>query len=309
MHTTTARGLVAFLVLMSAGNVTAVAEVISADLPLLPPGAAANRLETTITARILGLVRSDSETVDITGDVEAELGVSFLPSGEPDAVTTITFTGGRIRFSDISYRLSYGLLGYIDIRGTAISGTLSTPSPPGSVSQGAFDTIEHRLILDTGIVVATPGGAIRQFFDPTTVDLSAQPMETTSAGQGQVAVELDSVEYPMASYTVRISVPIDFDEVMLEDPENGLEGRFAASGVVVAEGQFTRPICSLRADLAGEDCCVDLDDLLVMVAQWLAYADPADCPLIADLDGADCYVGLADVAAIAPEWLTGCGIE
>ncbi|MBE0538009.1 MAG: hypothetical protein IH624_20295 [Phycisphaerae bacterium] len=64
----------------------------------------------------------------------------------------------------------------------------------------------------------------------------------------------------------------------------------------------TLPACSLRADLTG-DCTVDIYDLLEFANQWLATSQDTPCPLTADLAGQDCNVNLKDFATLATEWL------
>jgi hypothetical protein len=66
-------------------------------------------------------------------------------------------------------------------------------------------------------------------------------------------------------------------------------------------GQFTVP-CTLTADLTG-DCRVLIDDFAVLAAEWLQSGDTENCPLSADLAGDDCLVNMADFTAFIEEWL------
>ena len=288
----------------------ACAYVMPVEVTLLPPSDQANRLQTTVTLTVSPYVVEDSDPTDVTGNIAADLDVSFDSAHEPNAITAITFVGGRVQFSDVIYSLYFGgRLGYIEIEGTGLEGTWSTPELAGAVAEGQFEMADHRLILDAGVVTATPHGFIEFVFPGATVDLAAEPLETTTSGQGQVEIHLETLDYPQAVYAVSLTMPVDFDEVLLDDPDTGAEGRFAVLGQIVAAGTVQRQLCRLAAELAGLDCCVDAADLMAFVDQWLLQGDPADCVLSADLAAQDCYVDLADLAVLASEWLRGCLLE
>ena len=66
-------------------------------------------------------------------------------------------------------------------------------------------------------------------------------------------------------------------------------------------GQITVP-CPLIADLNG-DCHVRLDDFSIFAAQWMQSGNPADCTLTADFVGDDCTVTIEDLIVMINEWL------
>ena len=66
-------------------------------------------------------------------------------------------------------------------------------------------------------------------------------------------------------------------------------------------GQLAVP-CPLAADLTG-DCHVRLDDFSILASQWLQTGNPVDCSLTADLAGDDCAVTVEDLIMMIDEWM------
>lgn len=275
------------------------AEAIGVDLNLVPADET-NRISMTLTALVSGSEVSDSDTATITGNVTAELEIYFDPATHDVVdVNAIAFTGGRLYFSDVSFTLNFGLFGRIEADGTGIAATPKSPSGPGPVEEGNFNTSDHVLVVDQGLFSAYGTDIVGELFEPITIDLAVEPMEASSDVIGTITVSLDAVQDAEAAYSVVLNLPVQFDEIVLEDEVATISVQGA--GVVEAAGSFTR--CILHTDLAGDDCRVNAVDLAAFCEQWLSYSDLADCPLSADLAYDDCFVDFADFAVFAADWL------
>lgn len=274
-------------------------EVIPVDL-ILVPADGTNRVDMTLTASVSGTERSDSDTATITGNMTVALEIYFDPATHDVIdVNAISFTAGRLYFSDVSFTLNFGLLGKIEATGTGIAATPKSPSGPGPVDEGFFNTKDHVLVVDQGLFIADGTGIIGGFFEPITINLALEPMEASSDAIGTIVVSLDSVQNAEAAYNVVLNLPVQFDEVVFE---NEMATIFVqGAGVVEAAGSFTR--CTLRTDLAGDDCRVNALDLAAFCEQWLSYSELPVCPLSADLAYDDCFVNFADFAFFAADWL------
>ncbi|MCK4291851.1 MAG: hypothetical protein KAY65_01535 [Planctomycetes bacterium] len=275
------------------------AEVIPVDLNLVPADET-NRVDMTLTALVSGYKASDSDTSTITGNMTVELEIYFDPATHDVVdVNTIAFTGGRLYFSDVSFTLNFSLLGRIEASGTGIAAVPRSPLGPGPVEEGNFNTSDHVLVVDQGLFSAYGTSIIGGLFDPITIDLAVEPMEASSHAIGTIAVSLDAVQDSEGAYSVVLNLPVQFDEIVFENEVATISVQ--SVGVVEAAGSFTR--CTLRTDLAGDDCRVDALDLAAFCEQWLSYSDLAACPLSADLAYDDCYVDFADFAVLAADWL------
>ena len=273
-------------------------EIVSVDLVVLPE----SRIDATVTMTALGQSRHDSDTTTVTGNVTAELGVYFdADVPEVADANSIRFTGGALQFSDMSFTLDFSFFGKINASATGLGGRADSPSGAGIVSDGEFDMLNHVLIFDKGEMHAAGTGTVGGLFEPMTIKLSDDPMALSGGGTGNVSVALESLDGYEATYSVTLVLPVSFDEIIYNDEVAQID--FSGDGVVTARGYFVRSLCSLRADLAWEDCVVDEADLAVFAEQWLGYGDVDDCGLSADLSGGDCYVDFADFAVLASEWV------
>ncbi len=279
------------------------ARTLSVDLPLIPAEDQTNRLATTLAVTALNNARSDSDTATLTGNILADLEISFNPSThEVAAVHSIEFTGGRVYMSNLSFTLSYGfLLGKIEAQSTGVSGFPSSPSGPGLVMGDTFSTIDHSFVFNEGSVSAYGTGLLGGLFDPINLDLSEEPLQASADTQGMISVRLADLTGDQAIYQVYLILPVIFTQ---EFPvAEGVTASFTGNGTIVAAGSFTIPICPLHSDLVGEDCRVDLSDLAAFSQQWFLWSDRLPCPLTADLEGQNCIVDLNDLAILVTEWL------
>jgi len=275
-------------------------DVVSVDLVSLPE----SHIDTTLTINAAGLSAADSNTTTVTGNMTAQLGVDFDPE-MPDVadVNSIRFTGGRLQFSDMSFTLDFSFFGKINASATGVAATPDSPLGAAPVTDDKFDTINHLLILDQGIMYASGTGLVGGLFEPMTIDLSVEPMVLSWDDTGTVSVALESLDANEAAYSVTLILPVNYDVIVLEDESIRID--FAGTGVLKAHGQFVRSLCPLRADLAKADCRIDGADIAAFADQWLLFGNVNDCPLSADLHGGDRHVNFADFTVLANEFPYG----
>ena len=223
-----------------AATTPALAVIVPVDLGLTPPDPM-NQFDISVTAQAFGMPRSGSDTATVTGNVLAALGIEFDPvTHEVTSVDELEFTGGTIYLSDVSLTLNYGLLGTILVSGTGVSGTLDTPDPPGTVTEGTFNTAEHLVILNNGQFHAYGTGAVGGLFEPITIDLSAEPVGATTDMTGYLDASLSTVVRETATYDVAMTLPVDFDEVVYD--QDRVVVTVAVVGTVESTGEFSRTV-------------------------------------------------------------------
>lgn len=208
------------------------AEKVTTVFTLDPAPANLLNVELTITAS--GTTVSDTDTSTGSGMIEADLDVVFHPLD----VTGLTFTGGRMFLTDVSFVLEYGLfVGRIFAEGTGISGYLNTTDSPGPVAAGSFPTVEHEVVLDQGTAEAVPSGLLLPLLvDPVTIDLSAAPVTAASMTTGTLNWALAGVSGDHAIYDADLYFPIDF--VGRPESNETLIADLAFEGLLTARGQF-----------------------------------------------------------------------
>ena len=272
-------------------------EKVPVDMTVFP----GSNIQADLSVEMIYGSGEDSDSTTVTGNIITELDI-FFDAGVPEVadVNSIRFTGGQLHFSDMSFTISFSILGTVYATLTGLGGYLDSPYGPVAVVDGEFDCTNHVLILNQGAIDALGTGTIGGLFDPITFDFTEEPVVLSLANMGTVSVVFESLEGNEAAYNVTLILPIDFNEFLFEVEET-VRVDLAGSGVIEAHGSFVR--CQLRADLAGQDCIVDEADLAVFIDQWLAFGDVNDCGLSAELYGEDCCVGLADFAVMAGEWL------
>ncbi len=230
-----------------AATAMVVADVVSVDLALTPPDPM-NVLEITLAADVSGSEFSDSDTTTATGNLLTELTVEFDPETHRAArVDGIEFVGGAFTLSDTDFRLNFGfLLGAINASGAGISGTVTTPNPPGPVIGGELSTLDHLVILDQGVFEATGTGIVGAMLpeSPFVVDLSAEPIEATTDATGQIAVSPPVIDGDEATYEVILTLPVNFNEAVFEVPGPPIAAALdvIGTGTLEAVGSFTRPL-------------------------------------------------------------------
>ncbi|HUT09910.1 MAG TPA: hypothetical protein VMY42_05405 [Thermoguttaceae bacterium] len=220
------------------------------ELQLTPATPQTNTLDISVTVEVSGFNLSDSDTATVTGNVLATVGVEFDPAtAAVTDVDELTLNGGIVYLSDVAFNMSVIFVGGINITGTDISGTLDTPNPPGTVTDGAFNTAEHVLILDNGQFHASGTGLIGQQFAPVTINLADEPMEATGDMTGHVDVSLLTVVDDAATYRAVLTLPVDFQDQMTTD--DGVVVNVSTQGTLEAAGLFTRTLPEIRAEIAG----------------------------------------------------------
>jgi hypothetical protein len=211
--------------------------LVSVDLQFTPPSASQNTLEVTVEASDYSV--SDSDTTTATGNVLANLWIDIDPATHVvTSVNGVELTGGQVAFSDMSFTLDFSFLGSIEASGKGIACTLDTPNPPGSVNNGVFDTADHLLIINQGQFDAEGSGIVGGFFDPVSLNLADDPIEATTEGEGMISVTAPVVVDDLATYEVTVRLPVEFDELVIDQPLVTVAG----SGVFEAVGEFSRTI-------------------------------------------------------------------
>lgn len=246
------------------------------DLALTEPAGETNRVALTVSAPLLG---SDTQTPDLSGNLMADLDVNFGPTAAE--VTGIGFTGGRINLSDVSFRLG-NLFVSIDAVASGMSGTVSTPLPPGMVANNVFNAGEHTITVDEGVIVA----------EGEVIDFSDAPVEATADADGQITMqETGSVNQANGverTYDIQLQLPISIDETNTVEnvPLLGsIDVRIVGAGEMVASSQTTVFFPFGDFDYDTQLTCTDLDELTANVGS----ADPTY-----DLNG-DGEVSSADI--------------
>jgi hypothetical protein len=203
------------------------------------------------------------------------LTLDFDPVTQAPATTGLEFTGGDIRFSDVSVRLESWawiiLLGAIDAHSSDLRGQVVTPFPPGTVSGGEFEAADHEAILNHGTITATGSGLFSSVDE--TIDLSLAPMRGTTDGTGTLDVTLRSAAGSVATYDVGLALPLEVSRV----DTNIIEVTITMVGTVVATGQFARLVsekvpCDEIRYLAGGDVTLEFETELGLYyqVQWCA---------------------------------------
>lgn len=242
------------------------AGVVSVDLSVDPAADPMNVLQITVAASYNNINADDSDETRATGNVLADLNIDFDPaSHEVTDVTEMTFTGGLVSLSDMSFRLSFGLFGNVNADSNGIRATFATPLPPAAVGGGEFNTLDHEVLFNQGTFDAAGTGLVGGLFDPTTIDLAAEPLIATSPGTGMIDVALSGIEGQLATYDVTLTQPMAFDEVALED--GGIIVTITGEGTFQATGQFTRTVGPLILTWDGQG-----DGLWSSATQWTGGA-------------------------------------
>ena len=217
------------------------AEIIPVDLTLDPATPSVNTLNVDITVNVTGGgTIADGDTTTASGNMLADLHATFNLSTHVATVTGLEFTGGTMPFTDMSFLLDFSLFGSIAAVSQGMQATPDTPLPPGSVTGTTFAALEHDVIFNAGIVDITPSGMIATVLPPMSHDFSTSPLAVSNNALGTLTVSTPTIVFPNATYDVSLSIPVDFDEIMFQDPNGSVE--LSGTGTIQASGQFTRII-------------------------------------------------------------------
>ncbi len=288
--------LVAAALLTTLAASVASAELISLDLILDAPSSSANRIGTTITVSAPLISDSDTQNIDLSGNILASLDLDFT-SAIPEA-STLTFDGGALVASDTQFNFSFGFLGSAQASLTSVMGVPDTITPPGSVTAGTFDATEHQAELNQGVVDAS-GSIIAVGSFERTVDLSVDSFLLSGEGTGSVVINLLPTAGPLDTWEVVISLPVAINETIDVDTDLGATAVIVSSGVMTARGVFTHG--SLIPGDANADGLVGLLDLDILGQNWqntgVGFAE-------GDFN-ADGAVDLLDLDILGQNWGTG----
>jgi hypothetical protein len=280
---------------------------ISADLALTPSVGATNRLDIGIHAqgtvqvdlgfplgvRDIPINAADSDATTLSGHLILDLPMTFDPVTQQANLQGIEFAGGRVMADqNPSWTLDLGLyLGFIDLgdillSGQNLAGYLNTPLPPGSLAGGSFPAAEHNFILNEGTITGNATGLAANFVDPINIDLATTPLDAQAGNsQGTLFVSGPAINGLQATYTVEVTAPVNFSDVVMETP---VVTSATASGILHAEGTFTRVLPDFDGDLIHDGADPDDDnDLLPDTYEILNGLDPwnaADAGLDPDGD-------------------------
>ena len=227
-------------VLGASATPSLLADTAPVDLQLLPPSGSVNKFDITVTAFASGTEEHDTDTTTVTGNALSVLTFDLDPMTCEATVTGLEFTGGRIHISDPSFTLDYGWLGKINASGGNISGTLDTPSPPGSILGIIFPADEHTVTLDQGTFHASGTGLVGGLFEPMAINLTTQPITATPEGIGTLTVSSPAIVGRSGTYDVTLVMPVNFQERVLDNDPLFVD--VAGTGSVRATAQFTQPL-------------------------------------------------------------------
>ncbi len=213
------------------------AEAFDVDLNLAPPGAGVNLMDTTIRFSFGPAGNEDTQAVELSGNVLAQLEIDNAQTSP--VITGLTLTGGTIFFSDTDFSLTGNVSPVpIPVSTQGLGGSPNTIAPPSSVAQpgGTFDLAEHELVLTQGQVQLTVPAA-----GQVTIDLASDedPIAFSLAGQGTVtlAPAAQAVGSTVSVWDVTLDFPIDAAATIVDDP-SGFDVTIEGAGRLLATTQL-----------------------------------------------------------------------
>lgn len=221
----------------------AAANLYPVDLALVPPGAS-NRIDLEISGTILGSTDSDSDSGNVTGNIEVLIGaVIDGQTMEVENIETLEFTGGRVALQDMSYGLSWFLIGSLDVDSRSIAGTFDTPDPPKPVTGGTFNAADHLMVLNEGNFNASGSGLLGGFLpqNPYVLSLSDEPLSVQTEATGSLTVSSPTIEGDLAWYDVTLRLPVEIEEVVFEEPGTA-EVTARGTATLEASGRFSQSL-------------------------------------------------------------------
>jgi hypothetical protein len=227
-------------------------------LQMDPATSTVNTLTVELSASYSFFTRRDTDQATATGWMGTGLTAAFNHFSHAARISAIEFIGGDLSMSDMSFQLNF-LVGSVYASGTGIGGSVDTPGQPGPVTGGVFPTEWHEVILDRGTFTAYGTGALEELVPPIDMDLSAEPIATTTVADGTVAMDLATLNGRQATYNVVLEMPVDFDQPVIDDPTSAISASISGQGLFRASGSFVRTV-PILGDLNGDDA-VGADDI------------------------------------------------
>lgn len=254
--------------------VPASAELVDVTLDLGPPSSSQNRLNLSITIPLFG---SQSDTTDASGTMPVQLDMVFDPMTHAAQVQGLRFieqTPGSIIMSDMSFNWPFSVF---RVNSSSIRATGKSPDGSQAVIGGSFATEQHRVVLNSGVF--STSGLIT-----TNINFSTEAIETTTIATGSVTVSAPIMDQGLATYTVALALPMDFDVTITDDPLVTVAG----TGIIKGSAQFVHPVddgdgiprdweLAHSLDPAENDGGDDDDlDQVTNFEEYLADTDPQD---------------------------------
>lgn len=277
------------------------ADPLALNMELLPSTSSVNRLNITVSASIL----SDSELTRLSGNILTMLDYDIV-NGLP-RFNTIQFTGGTLNINgattnNVLLTLNGGLLGRVDVTGTAIGGTLETPAPPSLVTSGEFATEDHQIRLNQGVLSAIGTGIFSEINETIDLTAPANQIALTQEGIGTIDVQQIAVNGLNRTFQATLVLPVDAEETL---PELEPETTVIAVGSVTAQAEFVIAF-PLEGDYNGDGIVNAADYVL-----WRDSNGKSGLGLSADgnfdlvVDDEDYEVGMSNFGATPPSSAAG----
>ncbi|MEM7313011.1 MAG: hypothetical protein AAF497_07650 [Planctomycetota bacterium] len=226
------------------------AQTVSTTLMLAPANDPVNVIDLQLSAGALG---SDSDTSEFSGTIDVEFELANV-NGSYD-VTGLTFTGGLVQATDVAFSL---LFGAVTADAVDMAATPYTVTPPGAASNGTFNSMDHGIEINQGMVVG-PG---------IVMDFATMPFSGEGSGTNDGLLTLTpGSPVPGADVLdVEMSFPVELFEVFTipDVPIFGdVDADFTATGTIVANGTIHVDTNSTIGDYNADGMlgCEDIDAL------------------------------------------------
>jgi hypothetical protein len=203
------------------------ADVVPVALNLVS-GGGYNEFSLTLDAGALG---APNQVSAATGNIPAELDMTFDPATHAPTVTGITFpeqNPGSISLSNMHFDFLYGL----EVADSQnLKASYHTLTAPGPVSGNSFPMSYHELVISSGTIV-TDG------IYGYNLDLGAQPLRSGASfgSPGTITVTEASILGNTVTYNAELLLPVSLNQQMSGNPTMTAIG----SGAFHAIGSFSQ---------------------------------------------------------------------
>ena len=307
------------LLILMISAVPVYADNVFVTLEVSAPDEVNNTFEATLTASgyvtvpspfgevQVDIGESDFDVTRVSGHIDAGL-VIDVDEMKNATVSQMSFIDGDLAMTSTEFVFDYGVLGSLHIEDNDIAGYPGTFVPGiADVTGTAFNVSEHYVVINQGTSSIFGTGLASDLVDISR-DYGAEPSGPgTIDGQGGITLSYEYSDGYLDYYSVEMIIPFHFSQVVYDevdpDEDYDIQIDLVATGRIHATGSFAVSSCEQTADIAGGDCIVDVNDLMVMGKQWLASSEVLPCPLEAELGGNDCVVNLMDYAVLASQWI------